>query len=199
MNNKRKIVNLLVGVLIAIFFIFLVLRGIDFIEVKRYILAANWMLIIISSLFVPLSMLNRAYRWKNILNVIKKDIKIKNDMLQMLAKKIAVLNPSELKDFFESALPVKIEQSGLRELVINILPQEKIKEILQEITVWYEEIKKTVKSEFEAAEHLASLRRFLNKILKITDVLFILLNVVNNWIMAVSLKIKEGILLRRSE
>ncbi len=94
------------------------------------------------------------------------DPNIKKDVISMLAKKLAALEPLQLKEFFDRTLPAKIEQSGLKEAVIAALPQEKIKEIFEEIVCWYEEIKKTVSSEFEAAEQLASLRRFLKKILE---------------------------------
>ncbi|MFN3966125.1 MAG: HEAT repeat domain-containing protein [Endomicrobiia bacterium] len=93
------------------------------------------------------------------------DINIKNDMISMLAKKLAAFEPLQLKEFFDRPLPAKIEQSGLKEAVISALPQEKIREIFDEIIMWYEEIKKKASSEFEAAEQLASLRRFLGKIL----------------------------------
>ncbi|MDI6640994.1 MAG: HEAT repeat domain-containing protein [Elusimicrobiota bacterium] len=94
-----------------------------------------------------------------------KDEKIKQNLVGMLAKKLASLDPTQLKEFFDRTLPTKIEQSGLREAVINALPQEKIQEILNEIIVWYEDIKKTSASEFEAVERLSGLRQFLNKIL----------------------------------
>ena len=93
------------------------------------------------------------------------DQTIKKDMISMIAKKLATLEPLQLKEFFDRTLPAKIEQSGLKEAVISALPQEKIREIFEEIVVWYEEIKKTASSEFEAAEQLAGLRRFLGKIL----------------------------------
>jgi len=93
------------------------------------------------------------------------DQTIKKDMISMIAKKLATLEPLQLKEFFDRTLPAKIEQSGLKEAVISALPQEKIREIFEEIVIWYEEIKKTATSEFEAAEQLAGLRRFLGKIL----------------------------------
>jgi len=94
-----------------------------------------------------------------------KDAGTKKDMIKVLSEKIASLKPEEIRYFFDRPLPSKIEESGLRETVISSLPQEKIREIFNDILVWYEDIKKSSSSEFDAVEHLADLRSFFGKIL----------------------------------
>ncbi|MBU2568408.1 MAG: HEAT repeat domain-containing protein [Elusimicrobia bacterium] len=94
-----------------------------------------------------------------------KNPQMRTNMVEMLAKKLTLLDPSNLKDFCSRPLPEKIEKSGLRDAVVTALPQQKIQEVIDEIVVWYDEIKKTAKSDFEAVERLTELRSFLNKIL----------------------------------
>ncbi|MFH1667042.1 MAG: hypothetical protein ABIA17_05705 [Elusimicrobiota bacterium] len=93
------------------------------------------------------------------------DIKTKKGITDTLAKKLATLDPANLKEFFDRPLPGKIEQSGLKEAVLSSLPKEKIREIFDEIALWYEDIKRTSKTEFEALEQLSGLKSFLGKIL----------------------------------
>ncbi|MEW6040488.1 MAG: HEAT repeat domain-containing protein [Elusimicrobiota bacterium] len=94
-----------------------------------------------------------------------KDDKVKGDMTNLLARKLTALDPSQLRDFFERTLPPKIQESGLQEAVTQALTEEKIQDIFKDITQWYDDIKRNVSSEFEAAEQLTSLRNFINKIL----------------------------------
>ncbi|OGS21767.1 MAG: hypothetical protein A2252_06465 [Elusimicrobia bacterium RIFOXYA2_FULL_39_19] len=89
----------------------------------------------------------------------------KKEITDLLAKKISSMDPSSIKDFFDRPLPSKIEQSGLKDSVLSSLPQDKIRDIFDEITSWYDDIQRNSKSEFEAIEKLSGLKSFLNKIL----------------------------------
>ena len=94
-----------------------------------------------------------------------KNPEIKKNMIGLLAKKLATLEPSQIREFFENESPDKINSSALKEAVISELPQEKLSEIRDEVLKWYEDIKKNAKSEFDAAEQLSKLSKFINTIL----------------------------------
>jgi HEAT repeat protein len=93
------------------------------------------------------------------------DDKSRKDVQKQMAHHISTLPPQQLKDLFETKLPEKIDQSGLREEVAQTLSREKLEETLEEVHKWYEQIKQDAKSEMEVAEKLSGLKSFLGKIL----------------------------------
>lgn len=89
----------------------------------------------------------------------------KDEVQKQLAAKLTTLNPSVLKEIFERQLPYKIEQSGLKNTLLSALSKDKITEIFNEISTWYQEISRGNPSDFKSIEQLNSLKTFLSKIL----------------------------------
>jgi len=82
-----------------------------------------------------------------------------------LARRLARLDPLLLQEIFDRELPPKIEQSRLKERLLQSLGQQQISELFSEIKVWYEEIRQREKGDFTAVEQLNRLKKFIKKIL----------------------------------
>jgi HEAT repeat protein len=93
------------------------------------------------------------------------DDKSKKEVQKQMAEHLSSLPPYQLKELFESKLPERVEQSGLREEVAQTLSREKLEETLEEVHKWYDQIKQEAKSDMEVAEKLTGLKSFLGKIL----------------------------------
>ncbi len=93
------------------------------------------------------------------------DEKSRREVQKQMAHHLSTLPPQQLKDLFETKMPDRIEQSGLRDEVAQTLSREKLEETLEEVHKWYEQIKQDAKSEMEVAEKLSGLKSFLGKIL----------------------------------
>ncbi|HRY30166.1 MAG TPA: HEAT repeat domain-containing protein [Elusimicrobiota bacterium] len=82
-----------------------------------------------------------------------------------IARKLALTEPSLLRDMFENELPKHVEDSGLKTMVLNAMTQDKIHDIFSEIGNWYRQIRAQTNSDFEVVEHLNKLKSFLGKLL----------------------------------
>lgn len=82
-----------------------------------------------------------------------------------LATELAKQDASVLRDIFERDLPPKIEESGLKQQLMNALSQDKIKDIFGEISTWYEEIRKKESSDFAAVDQLEKFKKFVQTVL----------------------------------
>lgn len=82
-----------------------------------------------------------------------------------MARRLAGMPPHLLRDVFENELPKRVEESGLRSMVMNAMTQDQIQDIFSEIGQWYKQMKAESSSEFEVVEHLNKLRSFLGKLL----------------------------------
>jgi len=82
-----------------------------------------------------------------------------------LAQELAKQDPGVLRDIFERELPPKIEESGLKPKLLNVLSRDKIQDIFGEISTWYDEIRKNESSDFAAVDQLEKLKIFMQTIL----------------------------------
>lgn len=82
-----------------------------------------------------------------------------------LAQELARQDPEALREIFERELPAKIEQSGLKQKLLNALSQEKIQAIFGNISRWYDQIRQAEGSDFAAVERLEKLKVFMQTIL----------------------------------
>lgn len=89
----------------------------------------------------------------------------KKEVQKKMASHLAGLPPTQIRDLFESKLPERVEQSGLRDDVVKALSREKLEETLEEVNKWYRQIKQDAQSEFEIVEKLTGLKSFLGKVL----------------------------------
>ncbi len=93
------------------------------------------------------------------------DEKSRAGVQEHLARKMAGLEPSLLRDMFENELPKKVEDSGLRTMVLNAMTQDKIHDIFSQIGDWYRTLREQTGSDLDAVEQLNKLKTFLGKIL----------------------------------
>jgi HEAT repeat protein len=82
-----------------------------------------------------------------------------------LARRLAGLPPDLLRDMFENSLPKRVEDSGMKPMVLNAMTQDKIQDIFSEIGQWYRQVRTQASSDFEVVEHLNRLKSFLGKLL----------------------------------
>ena len=85
---------------------------------------------------------------------------------ERIANYIANLDIGLLKDVIQNQLPPKIENSGLKDVVISSFTKEKLEEIFKEIVNWCKTLKEKVSSETEYLNQLNSLKNFLKKLLQ---------------------------------
>lgn len=93
------------------------------------------------------------------------DEKSKGDVRKEIARFVSGLPPYQIKEFYDTPLPEKIEKSGLKDEISQAISHEKLEETLEEVHKWYKQIKEDSKSDFEVAEKLSGLKSFLGKIL----------------------------------
>ncbi len=89
----------------------------------------------------------------------------KKDAQKKMANHLSSLPPFQLRELFESKLPDSVEQSNLKQDVVQAMSHEKLEETLEEVNKWYHQIKSDSKSEFEVVEKLSGLKSFLGKVL----------------------------------
>lgn len=82
-----------------------------------------------------------------------------------MSGRLAAMPSHLLRDLFENPLPKKMEDAGLRDSVLKKMTTEKVHGIFSEIGQWYENIRKTAASDFDAMERLNQLKSFLGKLL----------------------------------
>src|SRR5205807_1867170 len=76
----------------------------------------------------------------------------RKDVQKKMAQHLSGLPPYQLRELFESKLPERVENSGLRDDVVQSMSREKLEETLEEVNKWYQQIKQETKSEFEVVE-----------------------------------------------
>jgi HEAT repeat protein len=89
----------------------------------------------------------------------------KKDAQKKMASHLSSLPPQQLRELFDTKLPDTVEQSGLKDDVVQAMSHEKLEETLEEVNKWYHQIKEESKSEFEVVEKLSGLKSFLGKVL----------------------------------
>ncbi|HOW28917.1 MAG TPA: HEAT repeat domain-containing protein [Elusimicrobiota bacterium] len=89
----------------------------------------------------------------------------KNEIQEHVARRMASMEPSLLRDIMENELPKRVEESGLKQMTLNAITQDKMKDIFSEIGNWYKQVREETQSEFEVVEHLNKLKDFLKKLL----------------------------------
>ena len=89
----------------------------------------------------------------------------RKDVQKKMANHLSSLPPYQLRELFDAKLPESIEQSTLKQDVIQSLSREKLEETLEEVNKWYQQIKEDSTSEFEVVDKLNGLKSFLGKVL----------------------------------
>ncbi|MBI4396243.1 MAG: HEAT repeat domain-containing protein [Elusimicrobia bacterium] len=88
------------------------------------------------------------------------------EVQEHLARRLAGLESPLIRDMFENELPKRVEDSGLRDSVLNAMTQDKLRDIFSEIGDWYRQVRAQTSSDFEVVDHLNKLKTFLGKLLK---------------------------------
>jgi HEAT repeat protein len=89
----------------------------------------------------------------------------RKDAHKKIAQHLSGLPPYQIRELFDSKLTERVEKSGLKDDVVQVMSREKLEEALEEVNKWYHQIKQESKSEFEVVEKLNGLKSFLGKIL----------------------------------
>lgn len=94
-----------------------------------------------------------------------KDTKTQKDVENNIAKYISTLDPSIIRDLFSQPLPPKIEESGLKQMVLNNLTKSKVEDIFNDIITWVKELKRNSVNEIEYLDRLTNLKEFIKLII----------------------------------
>lgn len=120
---------------------------------------------IIQKISQPVSNLNELI---DVLNTVLHELeKLPNEETQkkvssMIAKQISTLDSYLLCELLTNSLPLKLEQSGLKNEIINNLTKQDIEEILNEIILWCKKLRNQVESKFEYIKKLQSFKNFIS-------------------------------------
>jgi HEAT repeat protein len=102
----------------------------------------------------------------DLIDSLPNDHDLQQELQGHLAEELAKQDASVLREIFDREMPPRIENSGIKRMLLGSLSKDKIQEIFGDIAGWFDEIRKKEGSDFDAIEQLEKLKGFIHTLLQ---------------------------------